>query len=64
MKVQTSGMMSGITVQFELKDFSKSDQIELFVMSLRNLGFHETLSADAIKEIDEAIILLNAPRNP
>jgi hypothetical protein len=56
MKVQTSGMMSGLTVKFELTDLSKADQLELFVMSLRNLGFDKTLSAETLKEIDAELI--------
>lgn len=56
MIVQTSGMMLGITVKFELKDLTKADQCELFVMALRNLGFDKKLSPAAIKEIDDALI--------
>lgn len=56
MQVETSGLMTGIIVKFELKDFTKQDQCRLFAMALRNLGFDKKLSPSAIKEIDDALI--------
>lgn len=61
MKAYTSNMMSGITVQFELKDMRKSDQIELCIMTLRHLGIIERLSQTALKEVDEALEAVAGP---
>ena len=58
MKVETTGMMSGIRVCFEPKDLSADDQRELFVMMLRHLGFIKALSNTAIAEIDAHLIAL------
>lgn len=55
MKVQTSGMGSGITVQFTIGDMTQSDQIELFIMSFRNLGLDRKLSSSTLAEIDAAL---------
>lgn len=55
MKVQTSGMGSGITVQFTIGDMTQSDQIELFTMSFRNLGLDRKLSSSTLAEIDAAL---------
>ena len=58
MKVETTGMMSGIRVFFEPKDLSPSDQRDLFIMMLRHLGFIKALSNTAVAEIDAHLIAL------
>ncbi len=56
MRVETTGMMSGIRVIFEPKDLSPSDQRDLFIMMLRHLGFVKALSNSAVAEIDAHLI--------
>ena len=58
MKVQTSGMMSGLTVNFELADLTPSDQRELFMMCFRHLGFGAVMTEYAIKQIDDHLVSL------
>lgn len=55
MNVQTTGMMTGVRIQFELSDLTKQDQIELLIMSLRSLGLIESLGEEVMSEIDKAI---------
>ena len=55
MNVQTTGLMTGVRIQFELSDLSKYDQIELLIMSLRGLGLDKSLGEEVMSKIDKAI---------
>lgn len=58
MKVETSGMMQGITMRCDIGDFSKNDQIELFIMMFRHLNFSTVITPGCAREIGAHLITL------